>query len=490
MDRARLRRIFIGVCLGAVLSAIVLALTSGISLPLGPMSLPLRSPLVPLVIAIVSGLIAWVLAMPASSTVGPQESVSRPVRRRGAVALLVCLVLGLNVLMLAQPPLATDRDYCMSETRIGKGFRHIIDCDSFLFLILAKTPSEVLTEGIRHSRPLAFVLPHLIAQPLYLVPRLEKYGPYRPRAPEFVAFLIVNLVLLTLTVLAFAWVLNGGPSLSSSPELLFGAVLLGVNDITKIYFWAPHTQIYNLFVPALSMYLVYRAAQRGEPMRALPAAALGLALGIGLLAYGSFLIPVSCLAGVQLFMYRRPLPAFLIAVLPLLPYLLWVRLVTHLTGYFHFAETVQFRQFVWMLDCAGLGAVACTPIVTANLSAFFTTVAPVMLVPLTLLFGLWLAAGMAAGRPEDRPRRVMTKPAALAIGTTFAVTLVFLALMGFYRPRLAWMLFPPLALALAIELRTWRLATAPAGWWQFNWLVLAVCLFYVAVLLVRQGPYG
>lgn len=483
MTHPRLHRALVVLCLCAVLWAIVMSLSNGISLSLGPIRFSSQLPLPPLLIAIVSGLAAWVLGMPAGAAV-PASSAPRRAR---AIALVGLMVLGLNVLMLGQSPVPTDQDYCMSDNSIGKGFRHILNCDSQLFMKLAKQPSLVFADPVRQSRPLAFGTAYILAQPLYFVPRLEKYGPYRPFAPEFVAYLLINLVLLIVTAVVFARLVNGPMGLTSSPELLLGVVALVVNDVTKIFFWTPHVQIYNLFIPCLTMWLVCRGMQRHAPMRAQHAVALGFALGLGLLVYGAFLIPLACAAAVEILRHRRVLPAVLISVVSLATYGVWVGFVLALTGSFYSHEVERYRQFVWMFDCAAIGPAACAPIVAHNLWTFLNTSAPVLLVPLALLFGLRVARSVwaTAGTVSE----TLTRSVVVAIRATFCVTAVFLALMGFYAQRLTWLLVPPLLLEMALELRAWRLSTDPAGWWRFNWITLWACLLYVGTLLVREGPY-
>jgi hypothetical protein len=354
-------------------------------------------------------------------------------------------------------------------------------------MMLAKQPSMVFTDTVRQSRPLAFGTAFIVAQPLYVVPWLAKYGPYRPFAPEFVAYLLINLALLIIAAVLFARLLNGTTVLTSSPELLLGVVVLGVNDVTKIFFWTPHVQIYNLFIPCLTMWLVCRGMQRHTPMRAQHAMALGFALGLGLLVYGAFLIPVACTAAIELLRHRRVLSAVLISGVSLATYGVWVAFVLALTGSFYNHEAEQYRQFVWMLDCAAIGPASCAPIVAHNLRTFFNTSAPVLLAPIALLFGLRVSRSVWA--TAATVSETLTRPVVVAIRVTLFVTAVFLALMGFYAQRLTWLLVPPLLLEMALELRAWRLATDPAGWWRFNWITLGACLLYVGTLLVREGPY-
>jgi hypothetical protein len=113
-----------------------------------------------------------------------------------------------------------------------------------------------------------------------------------------------------------------------------------------------------------------------------------------------------------------------------------------------------------------IGAELCVPVIGINLQHFFNAASAVLIVPFLLLGGCRIAGFIwpAASRvPQDRRRAI-----GLAIAVTFAVTAVFLAAMGFYRQRLAWILVPPVLVAVALELQTIRLAITRPRRWVFD----------------------
>ncbi|HEX5110428.1 MAG TPA: hypothetical protein VFV95_18385 [Vicinamibacterales bacterium] len=484
MQRSTLRRRLIQVAAVSSLAAIALALTPGFELHAGPLRVSVHSPRHLLMLAVVSAIAAWAVSLAQGDDEGPPGP-----RRWGRFAALSGLmVVGLNVLMLAQPSMPTDKFYCMEDRPIGKGFRHVLNCDSGEFMALASAPASVVSRRVRQSRPLSFVLAYVISRPLYLIPRLVKAGPYYPLAPEFVAYLIINIALLILTLVIFTRLLDWSARVRDGTELLFALVVLGVNDITKLFFWTPHVQVYNLFIGCLTLYLIVRLIERGEPLRSRQAVGLGLAFGVGLLIYGSFLIPLLCVALVQVVIYRRLWPALVAGAVSLLPYVCWVTLIFALTGTFYNHEIEVYRQFVWIADCAKLGVVACPPKAIDNAWAFFNTGAPVMVVPLLLLCGCRIAGYIWPGNTPVPPERL--RLIGLAIAFAFSVTAVFLLLMGYYVPRLIWLLVPSVLLAVTLELRALRLAIALPRRWMFDAGLLAASLVYVFVLLERQGPYN
>ena len=108
--------------------------------------------------------------------------------------------------------------------------------------------------------------------------------------------------------------------------------------------------------------------------------------------------------------------------------------VRALTGTFYSHEVAAYRQYMWIADCAADGIAACGPVVTKNFWMFFTVAAPVILVPLVLVFCSRVARYLRPG-PDPVPQPTL-HALGLAILMTFGITVVFLATMGFYVQRL------------------------------------------------------
>ena len=408
-------------------------------------------------------------------------------RRAGFILLVGGLTLGLNVLLLRAPAPepGTEHQYCVTVQPLGAGFRHIMNCDSEEFLALAKAPNLLLSPYHRlwQSRPLFTGLAYAIARPLQ---PLTSFGP---RAAELTAYTLINLAAVILAVLCFARLLQSGQAgVPVAAELMFPLGVLMTNDVTKAFFWTPHVQVFNIFVPCLTLYLNFRLIDRGRPLESHEAVLLGLALGVGVTIYGSVAIPVLCAAAVQGLVYRRILAPVLLGAASLAPFACWFLFVRLVTGSFYSNEVEAFRQFVWMGDCIRAGWAACAQTVKNNAWLFARYTAPVILMPIVLAGGCRVARHLWPGIPAPPlPKRGALT---LAIAFSLVVTTTFLALMGFYVTRLSWMLVPPLLLILAIELRDLRLSRADPAGSRFKAGVLAAYMVYFIVLLVRRGPYS
>ena len=483
MTRRRLVRIFCGLSLAAALWAAIAALSAGVETHIAGIPISSRSPARPLLLAAAAGLIAWALTLART----PEElRQARPTPAWASVSLLVLMVVALNLLLLVQPPPPPPPfNGCFFDYPIGRGFRHFLNCDSPEYLGLAKNPSLVWTHGILQGRPLSFGLPWALAQLLRLVPFLETSGPYIPYAREFTAYVLINLFALTTALVCFARLLASGMGSRPGIELLFSMVVLAANDVTKLFFWTPHTQVFILLVPCFTMYLSFKLLTRGRRLRATQALLAGLGLGLGALLYGAFLIPALCIAAIHVIVFRRVWPAVLVCVAALLPYVTWAAFVYSQLGSFYNHEASMYRHFLWMADCAKVSLASCVPATRDNMLTLFNMAAPILVVPAVLAVLLRLARYVWPGEGHPVPSPTLGRAVVFTLGS---ITL-FLVLMGRYAPRLCWFLVPPILLMVALEFQAFRLSHPRARLRGLNVSIAIGCIVYVALLAARQGPY-
>jgi len=460
--------------------AYAVTLSGGGVMHLGPLSVSSQSARNPLLVAVVCGLLGWAVSLRPGATPPPRRGV------RYAMALLA-LVIGLNLLLQVQPSPPEGVNACLFDLPLRGGFHFFLNCDSPEFLGLAGDPSLVFTHPFRESRPLSFVLPYLVAQPLRLLPTFELLPVNPPHQTAFIAFVVMNLVQMLVALLCFTWAFEAGTGRRGGIELLFSLVMLSANDITKLFMWTPHVQIMNLTVPCVAMYVCFRLLVRGSPLTVRQAVLLGLGLGLCFMTYGAFAIPVICAAAIQLFVYRRWLPAIGVACVALVPSLLWIAFVVAYAGVFHSHEVEVYREFVWMGDCVRAGWDACVPMATKNLLSFFNAAAPILVIP---AIGVCLSrACREIWAPAQTPAPPTARALWQAAALTFVVSVLFFAAMGFYVPRLVWPLVPPLLMMIAIDWQALREAQPIVGSLPARVAVAAVCIAHVLILASRYGPY-
>jgi hypothetical protein len=381
---------------------------------------------------------------------------------------LVVLFAGLS---LTPPPPDPQRrwDYLTSWVPLvdSLGFPYTIDAAQFI--ALARRPGRLLeTRNPRQSRPLYVLTGYALASLIHpLLPATP--GPM-VTDPTYVAFVAFNFGVLIAAVALWDALFTGRRwAFAVVPT----AVLLVANDLVRDHLWMPHTQMFNVLVPVLSMALFTWAAR--HPAVAAPRLApIGLLVGILFLYYGSaVLLGASIAAGLAAGRRRRGDArtslvgqlAGLALGFAVVPVAWWVTVVV-LAGDFYSDETARFRQFVWLLDAWRSDRPL--SIVAQRLSVFARVVAQVAWFPATLC----AAAGAVAFLAGVDRRRLAGDGGSLlaAAGVTLGLVLLFFGALGWYNELLEWNVVPPLLAVTAVLLtaarermsRTTRVALAVA----------------------------
>jgi hypothetical protein len=131
------------------------------------------------------------------------------------------------------------------------------------------------------------------------------------------------------------------------PLCLFPSLILTLNPATKAYLYTAHFQIFNIFIPILTLYHIsYVVARQQFPLHKLT---LIISSGILVLSYpGSNIYIISVFFSILYL--RKKAFAFTYIVCAYLPYFLWFEFIKWKNGFFYSEATSQWRQFVWIID--------------------------------------------------------------------------------------------------------------------------------------------
>jgi hypothetical protein len=154
-------------------------------------------------------------------------------------------------------------------------------------------------------------------------------------------------------------------------------LILTANELTKTFFWTPHSQMFNLLLPCYALYLGAIKERLKAPRTLYLHAAL---IGIGLLFYsllGILYFFILAARGIRL---RTRIQAFLLS---LIPWLLFPLTVKALGGTYRSIALSKYRLFIWLLD--GIRNGTFFQDVTHNGSVFLRTlpIAPLFVVSLS-----------------------------------------------------------------------------------------------------------
>lgn len=439
--------------------------------------------------------------------------LARPPRLAGArrwlrEALIAgALVIAATLPFLASPhPGANASPWCLNPVDLGGRLHVDLNCDSHVFLLLAEDPRRLLTEENRmwQSRPLYGTLGWMLAMP-FRAAGLEAVGARLPDSawapgrggrppgrllPWYAGFILLNALLLAASLMLFRQV--AGARSFRDPAIILPVAVLLANTVTRGFFWTPHLQMFNVFVPVLSLWLFWWMQPRLGELGWARTAGIGVALGVCALAYGAFVVTA---AGAALLLLarggslaRRAARAGALLAAFALPIVAWMAFVVSRTGSFYSHEVARYRQFVWMADAAAHGPEAFAAALAHNLGQYAQVLGRVAAFPALVIAALVLAAhllgGSRRGGAGEHARR-----AGVAVLVYLLVSVPFFALMGFYANRLAWTVVPALLVMMAMETESLRqalgrrgpLVTAAAA-------VLALC--HTAFWVMRVGPFN
>ncbi len=381
-------------------------------------------------------------------------------------------ILGFTVLMaglLVGPriPNELQRDNCVGNIQLPGPFGIHLNCDAPEFLALATHPTGLLTENnYRQSRPGLILFAAVLTAPLSVFATsvgdttppqddperiIDSFARY---LPAYIAYMLLNAGILLLSFHFLRKTIERAPSdeRSAIPIVVSVGLLLVTNDVTKAFFWSPHTQMFNILVPVMAVYAAVRVWHGALASRRL-AVGLGFFVGFGFTAYGVFAIIPACVIAVSLLAIPRKrigrcntaVNLGLMLVLSVLPTALWYFIVREVTGDFFSAE-VNEEAFVWMLQTWNHGF---STLVAEWLSKFdwmLRYAAPQALALfVAVLFLLW----MAWKNPVNARRALRDSSASTGAGLFVSgAILVFYTSVGWIFPRLAFPIIPPLIVAM------------------------------------------
>jgi 4-amino-4-deoxy-L-arabinose transferase-like glycosyltransferase len=428
-------------------------------------------------------------------------------------------VIGLAFLMASfligpRVPAEDQKILCIGNIYLGGPFGFGLNCDSPEFMWLARDPSGLLKpESPRQARPGLIIAAAIVQMPISLVvpyrapPQPIGQGTddtaaivrsFQNNLPTYLAYILLNIgILLVGFFLTRRIMERDTDSRAIDPAsgliILSTGFLLVANDVTKAFVWSPHTQMFNILVPVLSLYVILRLLRGGLFERSF-VLSIGLATGLGMIAYPFFALVTACAIPPTVWTVIRDRKhrqigtvhlAALIA-LSIAPSLLWYAFVRAKTGAFFQYEMAQ-GQVVWMANAWAKGMGPFLGQWLKNLWSLLVFAAP-QAIPLAAIIA-WLAIFALRHRAAYRG-------AAKGWTTLVAAVFVSIAGLGFYTcvgwivDRLAYPMIPPLIIAAgaAALARTSNLSSKQGRELAGGFLFIAIAQMIFVV--VKNGPWS
>lgn len=419
-----------------------------------------------------------------------QRVRSMPTRRLKRMSIGMCVLvsviavgIGTQLLLFApgQPHLRL-----ATPVRLAGGRFYPLNADSPYFMHLAHNPGLVLKpHAPRQSRPGYAALAALSTR--LFGPGARYLGLdrlFRERDSAYIPLILINVALLMTAAVLLVLLLRrlGAPPIVVVPALAF---LLVINDLTKAFFWTPHLQMFALLVPMATIAISTWVLRTRPDWRAL--AALGFAVGLAALVYGSVVITVAVVTVLLLLHSRnqwRRVGVLWAAFA--LPQLAWVVVCEIFAGSYYNQETSVYHEFVWLPQAAVRGPHVLYQWVRADFLVSARAVLVTAGLPLLLLLGLVVAAILAGIRlapaTEDE-RRIL-----VGTGVTLGISVLFFFAIGGGTPRISYYVLPPILLLIGWV--TAKLIASPVVKWRFATLAIPVAsIAFITQEIAKHGPY-
>lgn len=265
-----------------------------------------------------------------------------------------------QIVSILLPPSSTISDskaaLCNFYITKLKIFHVHIDCDSQYFLLDSQNPMRIVNDQTPlQDRPVYTFIVFIISKFLGVmgVPSgsISYLGedniPQNYDVLNYALFLVLNAAILVTSIIIVLKVFfkNTERSTFLYKLSLFSVLLMiSQNPINREFFWTPHTQIFNVLVPALLFHLSQNNLVMGKRQFYIWI----LSISTALLVYPTFSILLPILF-FRILHSLGPKYAFSL-IFALLPKLMWPYILKQLGGHYVDWPLFYHRRFIWIQD--------------------------------------------------------------------------------------------------------------------------------------------
>jgi hypothetical protein len=233
----------------------------------------------------------------------------------------------------------------------------LVNCDSAVFMKDAQDPTRFFTgDSVYQDRPAHALVVAAISSTLKYLGIFNIKKSIIGNSGEsttyestyYLVFLAINLILLLAsTIFASKYLFAGRkPESFFDKYILCSALILLVagNELTKTFFWTPHSQMFNILLPTAALYLIINLKEINTRWR--------FHIVLICLGFSLFLYPfLGLLYAILLFAEYRGFWTRLILIgISIVPYLSYPLILRHLGGEYENTSLSRYRQFIWTIE--------------------------------------------------------------------------------------------------------------------------------------------
>ncbi len=378
--------------------------------------------------------------------------------------IILCLFT-FGALIAPKPPDDLQRTQCFLNIEIKKPAIITLNCDSSVFMELTNHPGRLFeVNNTRQSRPgLSFIgflftpflkpIEHLI-DILHPQAKANEIGRADLHPKEdlvaYSALVLVNILIVLMSYGLYQASLDPSKSFKntklSTPAFLISFMLI-VNEITKTYVLSPHTQLLNLTIPILSVWIAYCVYYK-PPFGTLKGYLISFILGLVMLVYLNAVCPFAILMSIGAFVHFQKYKfskwgtfmrqSLLKTILFILPTLTWYFTVLHITGSYYVHEI---GYVDWIHDSFLSGGVLAVLGGYLHSMILMLKISSSDFIPTLLLLGATVIWAFPEIRNNKDFRQALGERLLLSLWVEFMLLGLFSS-MAFYPPRLCYSLIP------------------------------------------------
>ena len=248
---------------------------------------------------------------------------------------------------------------CGETVKIFEKLHILVNCDSAQFMKDADSPVRLINGKSDYAdRPMfaysASSLARVMGAMGVHANRRDVVGSsgstYSYSYLTFAIYILFNFLILFWAALLAVIPLKlkmekiGISELKSNLVLIAILFLLCSNELTKTFFWTPHSQIFNLLLASSAFYLLSTFDKIRTTRNFI---IINIIIGFGLFFYPVFGLLYFATLNLKFYDFGR---RFVIAAASLLPYIIYPRLVDIFGGDYKNSAVSKFREFVWPID--------------------------------------------------------------------------------------------------------------------------------------------
>lgn len=362
----------------------------------------------------------------------------------------------------------------------------LINCDSAVFMKDADSPTRLFNgDSDYQDRPAYSLVNALLLKILRFFNLPEKIFPVKGISGEtydysstaYVIFVVLNLIVLMLAIMLGAKVFSDlqigqKPTTRGNHYFIYLAIgILTANELTKTFFWTPHSQMFNLLQPALAFYLLNNLKKITIPKRFFK-------FNCYLLIMTFFYPSAALLALILLFAPVKNLIWRIFAITAVfIPYALYPFFINLFGGEYRNNHVSKFREFIWVWDAIRDGSLV--QAVSQNARLFLQTFP---IIPTVLILIVFVIAGLM----NKDFNKVNLKRALISPFLVFVVIYSsYLYFLGFYSRRLTL----GLIILLSLSLLLYVMKKTPVKLARFkSFIAIILGLFILLSWFFTNGP--